>query len=770
MDEATRQENEQFENDVRQIARALWPSAEFSGARYIAGRERDGIFETEECIHVLEATTSRRKLKAKEDIDKLKTLMAKLRSTSSFHPIQGWFVTRDEPTADQRGLANQQRDGINVLSFLQFQGRLIKSKTYLDARDNYRFGSVRDPKTGDKEPSVKYVPLDLVRIDTLANVPRADVISLLDEGRTVVLLGDYGAGKSMTMREIYRTLKRRHIKGETSTFPVYLNLRDHHGQTHPAEVIERHGRSVGFAPSSSLVRAWRAGYVHLLIDGFDEIPAIGVQGLWRRLKENRYRAMEIIRRMIDEHPSGKTGLLVAGREQFFDSIKERHRALKLPINAVELSLNEFTEAQIETYLEQAGLSGFVPHWLPSRPLLVGYLATTGLLNDVVGGDSGNQMNRAEGWHFLLDNVADREAGIEAGIDGTTVRRILERLATRARTSPDGDGSLSPDSVIQAFNEICGSSPDERGMVLLQRLPGLGVDRAEEDSRKFVDQAFADACRAGDLVSFVESPYDFEPPHETQKTPSVLTDMKCAIDVLGIEVAAYRVAQSAFSAGKINAAIAQARQFESAYLEADLIRLTLESGFGVRDHVRIDGLVIPLIELGITTEDSSKVEFKDCFFSRVEIDSAADGSKFPLFRECYIGEIDGVVSSDELPIGRFDKACLIDRFTASTDTTHAVLKLDRPLGIRVCITILKKLYEQAGSGRKENALHRGLDSHARRLVPDVLRVLQTEGLARPYPSRGGKIWIPDRSSRTRVGRMIAAPVASNDTVLDKCGNL
>ena len=43
-----------------------------------------------------------------------------------------------------------------------------------------------------------------------------------------------------------------------------------------------------------------------------------------------------------------------------------------------------------------------------------------------------------------------------------------------------------------------------------------------------------------------------------------------------------------------------------------------------------------------------------------------------------------------------------------------------LGVRVCLTVLKKLYEQRGAGRKENALHRGLDGHARRLVPDVLQ--------------------------------------------------
>ncbi len=37
-----------FENEVRRIARAIWPSAQYSGAAIAESRERDGIFETEE--------------------------------------------------------------------------------------------------------------------------------------------------------------------------------------------------------------------------------------------------------------------------------------------------------------------------------------------------------------------------------------------------------------------------------------------------------------------------------------------------------------------------------------------------------------------------------------------------------------------------------------------------------------------------------------------------------------------------------------------------
>ena len=771
MDEAIRRENEQFENDVRRIARALWPGTEFSGADYIDGRESDGVFITEDCIHVIEATTSRKKQKAEQDINKLKRSLHTLNASNRYRALRGWFITLHEPTVDQRKFADPQLDSINIISFAQFQAQLIDSRQYLHARDNYRFGSVRDIATGGPKPNVDYIPLDLVKLGTLEAITRADISSLLDEGRTVALLGEYGAGKSMTLREAYRAMRKHHLQGKTPKFPVYLNLRDHYGQTDPAEVIERHGRSIGFDWPTRLVKAWRAGYVHLLIDGFDEISAISIQGVWRRLKYNRYRATEVIRRLIGEQPSG-AGTLVAGRTQFFDSDYERRDALGLSHDSIEISLSEFTDSQIKKYLELAGFRGFVPTWLPSRPLLVGYLAARSLLYDSGDEEPGLQMmNRAEGWHTLIDRVASREAEIEAGIDGYTVRRILERLATKARISQDGLGPLDSESVIRTFREICGDVPDDRGMVLLQRLPGLGVDSKDEESRRFIDADFADTCRAGDLVEFVEGPYGFD--------KSVLADMASSIGSLGIEVAAYRCKRDIgvdtgnpyrLLEGKINAALSAAIRLGANYFAGDLSRLIVKSGFNVRESVRLSGLHIPELELEANTADLSKLEFRDCFFGRVTIDRKIQFSNFPFFHECYIHEIDGPLSRDDLPKDRFDGQCVIELYVAKANTTNTILQLDLPLGVKVCLTILKKLYEQRGSGRKENALHRGLDGNARRLVADVLRVLQTEGLATPDRSRGDIIWHPDRSSRSRVGRLISAPAGKDDPVLKKCANL
>src|SRR5262249_42139102 len=159
----------------------------------------------------------------------------------------------------------------------------IDGRTYLGLRDNYAFGSVRDPETGRATTTLNYVPLDI--LDSVAKLH--DVHSIcgeLLEGKHIVLLGDYGAGKSATMREIYLQLAARFRASKSLKFPVLLNLRDHHGQIDPVEALERHARRVGFAPPESLVRAWRAGMVTLLLDGFDEIATAGWAGKTKRLK------------------------------------------------------------------------------------------------------------------------------------------------------------------------------------------------------------------------------------------------------------------------------------------------------------------------------------------------------------------------------------------------------------------------------------------------------------------------------------------------------
>ncbi|MFZ1642790.1 MAG: NACHT domain-containing protein [Candidatus Contendobacter sp.] len=762
-----RQEQDTFENEVRRIARQLWPDAQYAGARLVDGRERDGYFETEECIHLIEATVSRAKDKAQYDIKKLVTLAKKLQPQNQHKAIKGWFVTKSEPTAEQREVARQHHTLINALSFSQFQSKLIDAASYLSLRDNYPFGSVRDPATGDPRAEIEYVPLELLDQNTSKLWSAGQIRESLTEGGRFVILGDFGAGKSMTLRELYKDLKRSYLTNKTTKFPLYLNLRDHHGQTNPAEVVERHARNLGFPNPTHLVRAWRAGYVVLLIDGFDELATLGIQGIWKRLQDTRFRAMQAVRELIRDQPSG-AGLILAGRAHFFDSERERRSALGLTSRFAEVTLNEFSDEQIRRYLTKCGLTGGVPGWVPSRPLLVGYLAASGLLKEMFPSQGSPESlqgpNPAQGWNLVIDKICTREAEIEAGIDGPTIRRILERLATTARATDAGLGPLGRDQIVEAFASICGYQPDEKGMVLLQRLPGLGIDRADEGTRIFIDGDFADACRAGDVVAFIDDPYgaDIES----------FRNAEFSLGTIGVGVCIENTKERVTSGKLMAATIHASGGISNTVLTLDLVQIALERSVNFDSGILVRDVLIPSLELHQKIGNCSQLTFRDCYFSRLELDPDAPNNWLPHFDSCYFVQIDGRASRADLPERAFADTCEFEKFSDAPETTDAISAMDLPLGEKVLLTVLKKVFIQSGSGRKENALLRGLDHNSRRLVPDILRLLQSDGVISPY-RRGGldmTIWVPDRGQMTRVAKIIESPRTCSDSLLKKAGQI
>ena len=337
-------EEHDFEREVLRIARYLWHEAEYGGSVNVEGKERDGVFQTEDCTHIIEATTSRKKEKAEQDLDKIAGLIRTEIAKNTGKGVRGWFVTLDEPTSDQRDVlrrrnVSQFRNQINVLSFSQFQSKIIDVRDYFSLREKHPFGSVRDPGTEDINPKSGYIDLDCLDIDTKKLNSIADLSEGLLRGTKYVLLGDYGSGKSMTVRETYLTLKMKYLSGDTSCFPIAINLREHFGQDDPAEVLERHGRKIGYPKPDHLVRAWKTGYGVLLLDGFDEISNYGINGSWKRLKDIRYKSLEPIRNIVNLNPKN-TGVLIAGRLFYIEDMRELKNALGIGNTATTISLSE----------------------------------------------------------------------------------------------------------------------------------------------------------------------------------------------------------------------------------------------------------------------------------------------------------------------------------------------------------------------------------------------------------------------------------------------
>jgi hypothetical protein len=208
------------------------------------------------------------------------------------------------------------------------------------------------------------------------------------------------------------------LKSEAFRFPLHLNLRDHHGQADPAEALERHARQLGFSFPSHVVRAWRSGVADLILDGFDELGSVGWTGSTKRMANVRFASMALIRRFVQETPEGSS-VVIAGRAHYFDGPKEMSSALGMTSEFRSLTLSEFTEEQIRKYLRRHGYGDVLPAWIPARPLLLAYLGANGFLEEAFA--IKDDLTPAESWDELLDRICEREAAVDAGIDGLADR-------------------------------------------------------------------------------------------------------------------------------------------------------------------------------------------------------------------------------------------------------------------------------------------------------------------------------------------------------------
>lgn len=751
-------EHHEFENTVRRLARSLWPSAEHEGAQVIDGRESDGVFTTEDVIHLVECTVSRKKEKAEHDIRKLITLWKKMRSPSK--PVKCWFITRDEPTGDQRTIGKElakKNPGftIEILSLDQFRAKLIDIARYIDCRKNYRFGSMQENPT---HRDFSYVPFDIISSNNKLH-QLDDITERLIQGMRIVILGDYGAGKSTTMRELFLRLSTPRFRDTSHQFPVLLNLRDHYGQTDATEALDRHAKKIGFESGTSLVRAWRAGYALIMLDGFDEIAIPGWQGQPDKLKKLRRDSMQLVRDFVKDTPSDR-GIIISGRRNYFDGNHEMCDALGLSTShneSIFLSIQDFTEEQVKQYLEKNGRGQAVPSWLPTRPLLLSYLITKKLIDSVL--DTGIDLTPAEGWDALLTRICDREALLEVGIDGTMVRHLIERLASKARTKSDGLGPISADEILRTFQDVCHYVPDDRASILLQRLPGLGVPNDEDGARKFIDLSLADAARAGDAIRYITTPF------EPQITYS--DRWQAELGDIGLQMLTIKCAEQGLSPSQISLALREAvSRHESSVLASDIMRLAQEMDYGYRElsWVNIRDILIQELEFDNTTQDFSHIVFQDCIIRDLVLSPDVQYENLPRFRQCLIAKVDGRISEQEMPADVFTN-CMFEEFANSGSTNNAVMELSIPLGCRVMIVTLRKLYVQSGAGRRTSSLYRGLDHGGRLLIKDILRILKQEELVIETKMGQNTVWLPVRSQTARVRALLSAPLASHDTIMD-----
>lgn len=749
----TQEEDAAFESEVRRIARIRF-DADTGGAEIEDGRERDGVFITDEAIHVVEATTSAKKEKAEKDIEKIRTLLQQLRKQHPYKAQKGWFVTKDDPTAHQREVLKDSRYSglVDAVSLHHFASKIVDGKEYIALRRKHAFGSARDPINDGVE--LNSTPL----LQTKMLTPDGDPLHEDDIARRIiesndrfVVLGDYGAGKSVAMRQLFLELSKPFIRGDISRFPVLLNLAEHNGQQDPVEALERHARSIGYSNPSHLVRAWRAGQLHLLLDGFDEVSTAVWAVKSTKLRSHRRLAMELVRRFISSSQQG-TSIVISGRPNFFDSRKEMTEAMQVNGFTI-LDIPEFDLEQIRKYLSLLKLQTVIPDWVPTRPLLLSYLIARKMLEEVLATSA--EVGAASGWDLLLDKICERECKVEPGLDASSLREFLERIATMCRATPDGVGPIPLASIVKTFEEVCGYQPTESSYTLIQRMPGLGVGNEEDGSRRFIDRDLAAAASGGDLFRYTQNPY-----HSDVQSLNISN----ALQQLGIEVCAVRISRSGMSIpGLLRSSWERAQKTpQSPALLCDVFRLSLCLGVQLDlPKVTISEISIPFLDL--QENDASPISFNDCIISTLVADRGLNTCVFPKFNRCLIALVEGRFGEKDLPQNIFD-GCSFEDFGENNQTSAAILESQLALPIRVLLVCLRKLFFQRGSGRKESSFVRGVDHRAQQHVANVLHILRRNGFVAAHKAGGDVLLIPMKSHRKRASKILSHPETCGDPVL------
>ena len=759
----TQSEQRIFEEEVRRVCRALWPNSPNNGPSSLLGRERDGIFETDETIHIVEATVSKKKDKARTDINKSIELARNFRANSSGKFVKIWFVTSTDPTVEQSEVGKRARTKaklpVEVISYKQLSSRIVDGPRYLEIRSHYPFGSIRSLDNDDSTQvdEDEYIMQSITSYNGVVTIPIKNFSEqMLNNSGYYALVGEYGAGKSMSLRYIYSDFRTRYLAGETGRFPVYVNLRDHFGQSDTAEAMLRHGTRLGFEQPSRLTAAWRAGFVDLILDGFDELSSAALVRGVKGLRLARRQAVRLIHEFARERHEASL-ILVAGRKNYFDSDEEMFSSLSLSDKDHVWYVNEFEENQIAEYIGRKGIGSGIPIWLPSRPLLIGYLASRGLLTNQVGEASLLDMHPSEGWDYLLDRVCSREA---RQIDPVTispplVRTFVERLSTRARGTTSGRGPIGLRDIDDVLSDVFGVRPDESSERLILRMPGLTTDSENENTREFLDDDFVDACRAGDIVRLCQDPYGFD--------GNVFSNMGLELGELGISVAARSL--SAMTSGQISNAM-------DAYCEGYTNRLPICDLLRVLQYLDLDyvgcGIAVNeeiLEKFSLNGKsDFSRISFQGCYFGRLEVPEASIRKNSPKFNRCDFGIVSGATSTSEFERIVRQQNCTIEHFSDEILANSDVFGTNLPMAIKVLLATLRKLFLQRGSGRQESALFRGMDHAAKQYVPDILKTLESHDVIRSYSRRGPKIWIPNRQWSHEVREILEQPQTSRSKIL------
>jgi len=266
--------------------------------------------------------------------DRVHAAYAATDATLTSHLIYG-----GEPAAPNLVAAARAR-GVRLRSFVEYQG-------LLDLRDYVRRQT--EALAADRlYPPSLYLPQRYrLRGERDDDAPRSDLLGRVvdwlgaDAARFVLILGDFGRGKTFLLRELARTLPAR-LPGLT---PVLVDLRRMEKAHSVDELVASHLVAAGQERFDVAAFRYmlRSGRIVLLFDGFDELA----------LRVTYETAAAHLERLL-EAVDGQAKIVVSSRTQHFLSHHQVRGVLGARVELLPASriaeVEDFTPADIREFL------------------------------------------------------------------------------------------------------------------------------------------------------------------------------------------------------------------------------------------------------------------------------------------------------------------------------------------------------------------------------------------------------------------------------------
>ncbi|NBC33785.1 MAG: hypothetical protein GVY13_14015 [Alphaproteobacteria bacterium] len=733
---------EALEKRVRTLSSLLWNCA--SNPEEINGVRCDAVLKPKSDYWVLiEVSLSKKLQKLREDVAKFGAVRPWLNSQNIY--AECYFICAEEPT--ESVVKTGKGHNVNVLSLAQFERMFLDFDEYFFLRAERSFGSAVDPMSGRKDKS-PYVNVTYEDIHRNKKYDITDLQEMLLRGSNIILIGNYGTGKSRCIQELFTRIGSEAISKKV--YPIAINLRENWGLRRRSEVVRRHFEELGVSgKSDAVLKILDLGGVRLLLDGFDEIASQAWSDDPGRLKTIRADSLSGIKDLIS---TVKKGIFIAGREHYFNSDQEMFDCLGLsPSDTVLIRCaEEFSEEQMKNFLENKSPEFHIPKWLPKRPLVIKMLLSFNIqeLQAILSERGGEH----KFWYHLLDGICEREARIHPSLVQDTIRSVLLEIAHISREKPGNVGPISLTEINDAFERVVELRPRDEASAMLQRLPMLGRTDPGSSDRQFLDTYILDGLRATALIESISLEKSTELINKNWRNP---------LESFGRALLADHVASPGNAASYLRLCKKSSEKINQ-ILPGDIVSAMLSTEGGQLDF---ENLVIKDSHLGeifLADSNAKNIIFEDCIVEQLHIGPVPPQNI--VFRRCIIRSVHGLSTSDPRP------TYIQDSQIESYDALSNVAKIREAKLSReqtIFCAIIQKTFFQPGGGRKEEALLRGLgDTADKRAARSILQMLMKEGILDKFPGDSGVVYIPIRKHTQRMAKILSALHHSTDPLWEE----